>query len=75
MAEPESAPAAHLVAVRGAEGGGGVLVRHVLCDAPPVYVPNHPGQDDVRAIDIIQAVVGHQCPSGTKNAPADWVTP
>lgn len=57
----QSAPAAHLVSVKGAEGGGGVLVGHTLCDAAEVFVPNVPGQDWVRAIDIIQAVVGHQC--------------
>jgi len=60
VAVPESASAAHLVAVKGTESG--VLIRHIGCSQPPVFVPNHPGMDDeVRAIDIIQAVIGHVC--------------
>lgn len=57
----QSAPAAHLVGVKADPAGGGVLVHHTLCDTPPVFVPNHSGADFVRAIDIIQAVLGHEC--------------
>lgn len=56
-----SAPAAHLVSVRGAEGGGGVLVGHMLCQDPEVFVPWMPGVGYCRAIDVIQAVIGHKC--------------
>lgn len=60
--QPETAPAAHLVTVQPAEGGGGVLVGHLLCDQPPVFVPVMPGQPYCLAIDIAQAVVRHRCP-------------
>lgn len=73
-----TAPAAHLVSVRGAEGGGGVLVGHIKCDAPEVFVPAMPGQPFCLAIDIIQAVIGHECPNGEDDLPDDpaaWVAP
>lgn len=74
MADDKTAPAAHLVTLRGAEGGGGVLVGHMKCDAPEVFVPNIKGLDRVRFIDAIQAVVNHKCPEGTPDDPAEWVT-
>lgn len=74
--QPTTAPAAHLVAIRAAEGGGGVLVRHTKCTAPAVFVPNHKDlNDEVRFIDAIQAVVNHVCPEGIVDSPANWVQP
>ena len=73
-----TAPAAHLVTVRGVEGGGGVLVGHLKCDGPEVFVPAMPGQEYCLAIDIIQSVIGHNCPAnarGVADDPAAWVTP
>ena len=67
------------MSLRGAEGGGGVLVGHVKCSAPEVFVPSMPGQNYALAIDAIQAVVGHRCPDGDEadlpDDPAAWVTP
>lgn len=72
-----TAPAAHLVSVRGAPGGGGVLVGHTLCDTAEVFVPWMPGVEFCLAIDVIQAVVGHTCPvpETLPDDPAAWVTP
>lgn len=75
MADPVSAPAAHLVTVECAEGGGGVLVGHSLCNQPDVFVPVRPGTTKVLVIDIIQAVTNHKCPPGQGDDPANWVTP
>lgn len=61
---PLTAPAAHLVTIQPDAEGGGVLVGHLLCDKPPVFVPNMPGQPYALAIDAIQAVIGHECPPG-----------
>jgi len=72
--QPESAPAAHLVTLRSAEGGGGVLVGHLRCDGPEVFVPNMPGQSYVLAIDMIQAAVHHECPPGTGDNVGDATT-
>jgi len=69
MAERLTAPAAHLVTVECAEGGGGVLVAHALCNDPAVFVPNRPNSRAVLAIDIIQAVLGHRCPPGQGDDP------
>jgi hypothetical protein len=57
-----TAPAAHLVGVRAADGG--LLVGHTACSGPWVFVPNMPGQDHALAIDIAQAIIAHQCPPG-----------
>lgn len=59
---PKSAPAAHLVGVRPASDGKGVMVSHLLCSSPEVYVSPMPLHEVVLAIDIIQAVIGHVCP-------------
>lgn len=75
---PQTAPAAHLVTLECPPEGGGVLVGHLLCDGPPVFVPNMPGQRYALAIDAIQAVIGHRCPPGQGEQPDDpaaWVTP
>lgn len=65
-----SAPAAHTVTFRHADDGSGLLVGHLLCDAPEVYVPAMPPTEDghryVLSIDTIQAVVSHVCPHGTE---------
>lgn len=71
MTDPESAPAAHLMTVRGAPGGGGVLVGHLRCDSPETYVPNMPGQEYALVIDEIQAIVHHQCPPGAGDNKGD----
>jgi len=67
---PASAPAPHTVTTRHADDGTGLMVGHLLCDAPEVYVPAMPpdegGSYYVLAIDIIQAVIGHECPGGTE---------
>lgn len=65
MADEKTAPAAHLVTLRGAPDGGGVLVGHLRCDGAETYVPNMPGQNYILSIDAIQAIVNHQCPPGT----------
>jgi len=65
VTEPASAPAAHLMTVRGAPEGGGVLVGHLRCEGPETYVPNMPGQEYALVIDQIQAIVHHECPPGT----------
>lgn len=72
--EQRSAPAPHTVLVRPVEGGA--LVTHLLCAAKPTFVPAMPaavggpdeldlGSPGVLMIDLIQAVVAHQCPDGT----------
>lgn len=62
--EELTAPAAHLVGVRPATDGRGLLVSHISCDAAAVYVPPMPLHEVVLAIDIINAVIGHECPPG-----------
>lgn len=59
-----TAPAAHLVSVRGAEGGGGVLVGHTLCSSSEVFVPWMPGLGYSLIIDVAQAMIAHRCPPG-----------
>lgn len=73
-ARPQTAPAAHLVTVQAAPGGGGVVVGHLKCDAQS-FVPNMPGQPYALQIDIIQAIVGHRCPEGQgdNDDPGGWV--
>jgi hypothetical protein len=76
----QSAPAAHLVLVRPAEDGQGLLVSHLLCSGPPAYVPPMPLHGGVLAIDMIQAITSHVCPPGqgdqaTADDPSKWVTP
>lgn len=66
----QTAPAAHLVGVKADPAGGGVLVLHTLCEAPEVFVPNRAGQNYVLAIDIIHAVVGHECVNSREAAPS-----
>lgn len=76
--QPASAPAPHTILVRGAQGG--LLISHLLCSAQPAFVPGMPAlsaadelADDspgVLMIDLIQAVVGHQCPQGTADQTA-----
>lgn len=77
MSEKITAPAAHMVTLKARPGGGGVLVGHLGCTAPEVFVPNRTGQDYCLSIDTIQAVVNHRCPAGSESVddPSTWVTP
>lgn len=61
MGAPPTAPAAHLVTIQADPEGRGLLVGHITCEAPPVFVPNMPNVDYALAIDVAQAVVGHKC--------------
>jgi hypothetical protein len=73
---PVTAPAAHMVTIKAARGG--VVVGHLGCSAPEVFVSNRHGEDYVLSIDTIQAVVNHKCPAGGDAAdsdPSEWVTP
>ena len=76
--KPITAPAAHLVTVQPDPGAGGLLVGHLNCPTPLVFVPLMPGKKYALAIDIIQSVITHQCPP-TRHAdgddPENWIEP
>lgn len=66
---PQSAPAPHTILITHADDGMGLLVHHLLCTAAPGYVPAMPrvggagpAGTGVLMMDLIQAVVAHECP-------------